>query len=114
MEKNKNSKIINITVEEKPTGEIMAGAGFGTDGGTIDFGVKENNYLGKGILLDANFQLTEETIKGKFFLLKIQIIKILINLLILVFKLHEIDKLSDFGYKTNKTGFEFGTNFEYL
>ena len=30
MEKIKNSKIINITVEEKPTGEIMAGAGFGT------------------------------------------------------------------------------------
>ena len=29
------SKIIDITIEEKPTGEIMAGAGFGTDGGTL-------------------------------------------------------------------------------
>ena len=29
---NEIQKIINITVEEKPTGEIMAGAGFGTDG----------------------------------------------------------------------------------
>jgi outer membrane protein insertion porin family len=27
-----NTKIINISVEEKPTGEIMAGAGFGTSG----------------------------------------------------------------------------------
>ena len=31
---NQNKKIINITVEEKPTGEIMAGAGVGTSGGT--------------------------------------------------------------------------------
>ena len=43
------SKIINYTFEEKPTGEISAGAGVGTSGGTIGFGVKENNYLGKGI-----------------------------------------------------------------
>ena len=41
-----NSKIINVSVEEKPTGEISAGAvGLG---GTF-VGVKENNYLGKGI-----------------------------------------------------------------
>ena len=49
---NKNSKVINITVEEKPTGEIMAGAGFGTDGEVIEFGIKENNYLGKGLKLN--------------------------------------------------------------
>ena len=30
-----NSKILNITVEEKPTGEIMAGAGVGTNGGVF-------------------------------------------------------------------------------
>ena len=35
--KMSKTKIINITVEEKPTGEIMAGAGFGTSGGTILF-----------------------------------------------------------------------------
>ena len=35
--KNKNSKIINIKVEEKPTGEISAGAGVGTSGGTLLF-----------------------------------------------------------------------------
>ena len=29
---NPNSKIINIKVEEKPTGEISAGAGVGTTG----------------------------------------------------------------------------------
>ena len=30
-----NSKIINFEVTEKPTGEIMAGAGGGTEGGTV-------------------------------------------------------------------------------
>ena len=51
------SKIINITVEEKPTGEIMAGAGFGTSGSSVAFGVKENNFIGKGISLDANLNV---------------------------------------------------------
>ena len=32
-----NTKIININVEEKPTGEIMLGAGVGTEGGTLGF-----------------------------------------------------------------------------
>ena len=48
-----NSKIINFKVTEKPTGEIMAGAGGGTEGGTVFFGVKENNYLGSGLSVDA-------------------------------------------------------------
>ena len=30
-----------MTVEESPTGEIMAGAGFGTLGSTFTFGVRE-------------------------------------------------------------------------
>ena len=60
------NKIINITVEEKPTGEITAGAGVGTDGSTIVFGVKENNFLGKGISLDSNLKLAEEDVKGNF------------------------------------------------
>ena len=43
------TKIININVEEKPTGEISLGAGIGTDGGTVGFSVSENNFLGKGV-----------------------------------------------------------------
>ena len=35
----KNQKIININLEEKPTGEISAGAGVGTEGSTLAFGV---------------------------------------------------------------------------
>ena len=45
---DKNLKIINISVEEKPTGEIAAGAGIGTNGGSFGFSISENNWLGKG------------------------------------------------------------------
>ena len=35
-------------MDERPTGEISAGAGFGTDGGLFAIGITENNYLGTG------------------------------------------------------------------
>ena len=66
---NEVQKDINITVEEKPTGEVSLGAGFGTSGASTMFGVKENNFLGKGIKLDTNLTLSEETVKGQFFLI---------------------------------------------
>ena len=108
-----NSKIINITVEEKATGEIAAGAGIGTSGGTISAGVKENNYLGKGLAVEANATITNETFKGLFSVTnpnyKNSDKSIFVNAQAI-----EIDRLKKNGYKTNKTGFEFGTNFEYL
>ena len=57
-------KIMEISVEEKPTGEIMAGAGVGTEGTSFSMAVKENNYLGKGLGVDATINLTEESIRG--------------------------------------------------
>ena len=39
-----STKIIDITVEEKPTGEISVGAGAGSEGGTMGFSVSENNF----------------------------------------------------------------------
>jgi len=42
---NDFKKDIEITVTEQPTGEISAGAGYGTSGQTISFGVKENNFV---------------------------------------------------------------------
>ena len=107
------SKIINIDVNEKPTGEISAGAGFGTQGGTISFGVRENNYMGKGLSIDTRATLTEDSFKGKFSVtnpnFKNSDKSVFLNLEAL-----ENDQLKNFGYKTNKTGFEIGTTFEYL
>ena len=47
-----NLKIIEIEIEEKPTGEISAGAGVGTNGGTFAISISENNWLGQGKKLD--------------------------------------------------------------
>ena len=44
---DKNLKNIDIIVEEKATGEILLGAGVGSEGGTAQFSVSENNFLRK-------------------------------------------------------------------
>ena len=110
---SKNTKILNLSVDEKPTGEITASAGLGTDGGSIGFGIRENNFLGKGLSLDSNFNLSGETFKGKFGItnpnFKNSDKSIFINA-----EAIETDNFKTFGYKTNKTGINIGTNFEYL
>ncbi len=111
--KNENSKIINYEIEEKPTGEITAGAGVGTDGGTFFVGVKENNYLGKGISVNTNATVSSDTLKGNFSVTNPNFNNSDKSIYIDV-KAEETDKLKDFGYKTNKTGFSLGTSFEYL
>ena len=111
--KNVDSKIINIFVEEKATGEITASAGVGTSGGSIGFGVKENNFLGKGISLDSIVLLSGDSLKGKFGLTNPNYRNsdksFYVNAEIL-----ETDNFKTFGYKSNKKGFNIGTNFEYL
>ena len=108
-----NDKILDIYLEEKPTGEIGASAGVGTSGNSIGFFVKENNYLGKGLGLESNLTLGSDSIKG------------LISInnpnfndtdksVYATLEATEIDKLSDYGYKTNRTGFLYGTRFEFL
>ena len=110
---DKDSKVIDITVEEKATGEITAGAGFGTDGGTLLFGIKENNYLGKGLIVEAQANLSADSIKGQFGVTNPNYNNT-DKMVFSSFKASEIDRLTSSGYKTNKTGFELGTKFEYL
>ena len=62
----KNLKIIDIEVEEKPTGEISAGAGIGTSGGNLAFNIQENNWMGQGKKLGFEILLDEESIAGEF------------------------------------------------
>ncbi len=61
---SKDLRIIDINVEEKPTGEISAGAGIGTNGGTFAFNITENNWLGNGVELSTNIEVDKETLKG--------------------------------------------------
>ena len=60
-----NLKIIDINVEEKATGEITAGAGIGTTGGSVEFNIQENNWLGEGKKVGFQVALSAESIKGR-------------------------------------------------
>ena len=57
---------IDIIVEEKPTGEISAGAGIGTSGGSFAFQVKENNWLGEGKTVGFDMEITNDSLTGTF------------------------------------------------
>ena len=61
---NNNLKIIDIIVEEKPTGEISAGAGVGTNGGSFAINISENNWLGRGNSLDFEIEVDQESLRG--------------------------------------------------
>jgi len=63
---SKNSENVNlvVSVDEKPTGEISAGVGYGTSGATINFAIKEKNFLGKGIESNISMQLGSEKVLG--------------------------------------------------
>ena len=108
-----NNKIININITEKATGEIFAGVGTGTDGSSFSFGIKENNYLGRGVKVDSNLNVSEERIKGKF-LVSNPNYKNSDKNLDLSLEATSIDRLGTSGYKSNVTGFSIGTQFEYL
>ena len=111
-ENQNNTKSINIIIEEKPTGEIFAGAGTGTNGTTVAFGIRENNYLGKGILLDTNANISTDSVKGKF-LIENSNYKNSDKSVNLSVEALEFDRLSGQGYKSSKTGFSAGSKFEY-
>ena len=113
IDKNNSDKIINIFVEEKPTGEIAAGAGYGTDGATIFITVTENNYLGKGIRVDTNLELSADSVKGVFKTTD-ENYKNTNRSISYALEADEVDQLTNFGYKSKKIGLSLGTNFEYL
>ena len=108
-----NTKIINITIVEKATGEIFAGVGTGTSGSNLSFGIKENNYLGRGVKIDSNISLSETRVKGNL-LISNPNFKNSDKSLDLSLQSSATDRLSTFGYKSSVTGFSVGTKFEYL
>ncbi|MFL2902699.1 MAG: outer membrane protein assembly factor BamA, partial [Candidatus Pelagibacter sp.] len=104
-------KVIDILVEEMPTGEVYAGAGTGTSGATFTAGVQEKNYLGKGIKLGTNILISEEEIKGKFSVVNPNF-KNTNRSLNTTLESTSSDFLSTGGFKTSRTGFSLGTGFE--
>ncbi len=108
---NSNTKIINLSVEEQPTGEISLGAGIGTTGGVLGGGLKEKNFMGSGVTLDTNFQISEEGIKGSVTYAKPNF-NYTDNTLFTSVKSTTQDNLSSSGYKITTAGFSFGTKYE--
>ncbi len=106
-----NLKDISISIEEKPTGEIFAGAGYGTDGSTFSIGIKENNFKGEGIILETKLALTEETVKG-FFEYQHPNFAYSDRQLSTSLESSITDKLTDFGYKSSMNKVSLGTRYE--
>ncbi len=109
--KENNNKVINITVEEMPTGEIFAGVGTGTGGSSFSVGLKEKNYLGKAITFDTNFTLSDDELRGKFSVLNPNF-RNSDRSLNTTIESTVSDFMSSSGYKTSRTGLSFGTGFE--
>ena len=108
---NQNLKEINITVEEMPTGEISLAAGVGTSGSTIGGGLVEKNFLGKGINLTTNLEISESSVKGQFVYSKPNF-AYSDNTLFTSLTSTTTDSLIDYGYKVSETGFSLGSEFE--
>ena len=104
-------KDIEIEVEERATGEISAGAGVGTSGGTVGFNLSERNYLGKGLNLSTSLTLNEESIKGSIDYTNPNYKNSNKALIFGLFS-KSTDRLAEFGYKSSNTGFSLGTGYE--
>jgi len=109
---SKDLKVMEIKVEEKPTGEIAAGAGVGTEGTSFSFSVKENNYLGKGLSMDASLNVNEHAIRGGLSMQEPNF-RNSGNLVWGGLTNVRTDR-PDSGYENTLTEFNLGTKFEHL
>ena len=109
---NEYKKDIEISVTEQPTGEITAGAGYGTSGQTFTFGINENNFSGNATKLNTNLTLTSKSVKGGLNIVIPNYNYSNKSLRINVSRVSN-DFLSSSGYENNVTNFTIGTGFEY-
>ena len=104
-------KILEINVEEKATGEIMAGAGVGTEGTSFMFSVRENNWLGKGVYLTSALSISEERVSGNIAVTDPNY-NFSGNSVSTSLNVSATDRTATTGFKSSKTGFSLGTSFE--
>ena len=108
---NESLKVVDIIVEEQPTGEISLAAGVGSSGSTIGGGIVEKNFLGKGINLNANLEISDEKVKGQF-IYSTPNFNYTDNTLFTSIRSTSTDRKKDFGYESTDLGFTVGTKFE--
>ena len=104
-------KVLEIRVEEKSTGEIMAGAGVGTEGTSFMFSINENNWMGKGIRVESSLNLSEEKVLGSFNT-RIPNYNFTGNSINAGTNISATDRSETSGFESSKTDFVLGTSFE--
>ena len=104
-------KVLEVSVEEKATGEITAGAGIGTDGTSFMFAISENNWLGRGVRLRTSLNTSKESLSGGIAITNPNY-NYSGNTVFTSFDLSSTDRTDSSGYESTKTGFELGTEFE--
>ena len=104
-------KVLEISVEEKATGELMAGAGIGTDGTSFQFSITENNWLGRGVQLQSALNISEHKISGNI-LLNNPNYNYSGNAVKTALEISSTDRSNTSGFQSSRTGFELGTAFE--
>ena len=109
---NEFKKDIEITVAEQSTGEVSAGAGYGTSGQTFSFGIKENNFSGNATKLNTNLSINSKSVKGGFNVI-IPNYNYSDKSLRLNLSRANNDYLSSSGFENTITNFTIGTGFEY-
>ena len=92
-------------------GVFIMSAGFGTAGSSIGTGISERNFLGKGIDLDTNLEISDDSVKGMFVYSRPNF-AYTDNTLFTSFQSTTSDFLKSSGYKLSKTGFSIGTKIE--
>ena len=106
-----NLKVLEVSVAEKATGEIMAGAGVGTTGTSFMASISENNWLGRGITLQSTLNVSVEKLSGNLSLSNPNY-NYTDNSLFGSFNLATSDLTATAGYKSSQTGISLGTEFE--
>ena len=104
-------KVLEIAIEEKATGEIMAGAGVGTEGTSFQFSISENNWLGKGINLQSLVNVSNERINGNL-AVRNPNYNFSGNAVRAAIDVSSVDRTTTTGFKSSRTGFDLGTSFE--
>ena len=104
-------KVLEISVEEKATGELMAGAGIGTEGTSFQFSITENNWLGRGVQLQSAINVSQHRISGNI-LLNNPNYNYSGNAVQTALEISSTDRSNTSGFQSSRTGFELGTGFE--
>ena len=104
-------RVLEISVEEKATGELLAGAGVGTEGTSFMFSISENNWLGRGIKLQSALNLTETKVSGNI-IIRNPNYNYTGNAVTTALDVSSTDRSTTSGFKSSRTGFDIGTAFE--